>query len=230
MKPLLRPALLLGGLVAVGLAFRLLPSDGVAGTLRTMIDPATHGWAGAAAIFVAAGALFCSIGVPRQVIAYAGGFAFGIGWGIGLAVLAALIGCAIDFSWARLVARGWARRVITRRLGGRGARTDRFLAANPFLATLMLRLLPVGNNLVLNLLAGVSSIAAVPFLAASALGYLPQSLIFALIGSGARVERPTQIGVGIALFLVSGGAGLILMRRLASAGAPHAPYAAIPPR
>lgn len=221
MKPLLRPALLLSGLLAVGLALRLLPTDGVAGLLRAMVDPADHGWAISAALVVAAGAGFCAIGVPRQVIAYAAGFAFGTAWGSILAVVAALFGCAADFWWARLVARGWAQREAARRLGGRLARLDRFVGANPFLSTLMLRLLPVGNNLALNLLTGVSTVAAAPFFAASAVGYLPQTIIFALIGSGARLDRPTQIGIGVALFLVSGLAGLVLMRRLARAPFPR---------
>jgi len=229
-RPLLRPALLLCGLVAAGLALRSLPEDGVAGLLRAMVDPAAHGWAGSAALFVGAGAAFCAIGVPRQVTAYAAGFAFGTIWGTCLAVVATIIGCAADFWWARLAAGDWARQVAAKRLGGRLARLDRFVASNPFVSTLMLRLFPVGNNLALNLLAGVSAIPAMPFIAASAIGYVPQTIVFALVGSGVRVERPTQIGVGVALFLVSGTAGLVLMRRLANAGASHAPCAATPPR
>ena len=230
MKPLLRPALLLCGLIVGGLALRLLPADGAAGLLRAAIDPAAHGWAGSVALFIAAGAAFCAVGVPRQVVAYAAGFAFGTPWGTLLALAAMVAACGADFWWARWVGRSWARKAVARGPMGRLARLDRFIAANPFISTLMLRLLPVGNNLALNLLAGVSAIPAAPFVAASALGYLPQTVIFALIGSGARVERPTQIAVGVALFLLSGAAGLVLMRRLANADGPHARYAAIPPR
>lgn len=230
MRLLLRPLLLLCGLLAAGLALRLLPTDGAAGLLRAIVDPATHGWGGSAGLFVGAGAVFCAIGVPRQVIAYVGGFAFGTTAGMILALTATVIACSVDFWWARLAGRSWAQRILAKRFGGRLARWDRFIAANPFLSTLMLRLLPVGNNLALNLMAGVSTIAAAPFVAASAIGFLPQTIIFALVGAGARVERPTQIGIGIVLLLVSGLAGLILMRRLANANAPHAPYVAIPPR
>lgn len=230
MKPLFRPALLLCGLIVAGLALRMLPPDGATGVLRAMVDPSKHGWIASAALFVGMGALVCAIGVPRQVVAYAGGFAFGTSAGLLLALAAMVIGCSVDFWWARLAGRELAQRIVAKRRGGRLAKWDRFIADNPFISTLMLRLLPVGNNLALNLVAGASSIAATPFIAASTIGYVPQTIIFALIGSGSRVERPTQIGIGVALFVLSGLAGLILMRRMASANAPHAPYAAIPPR
>ena len=93
-----------------------------------------------------------------------------------------------------------------------GWRLDRFLAANPLTATLTLRLLPVGNNLVLNLLAGVSAMAAAPFLGATLVGYIPQTLVFALAGSGTQVDRTHQIGLAAALFVASAALGLLLLR------------------
>ena len=84
-------------------------------------------------------------------VAFAGGTAFGALAGTQLSIAATVLGCATSFFYARLVGRDWARR----RLSGRLARVDRFLAENPFTATLTLRLLPVGNNLALNLLAGL---------------------------------------------------------------------------
>ena len=79
-------------------------------------------------------------------------------------------------------------------------------------ATLTLRLLPVGNNLVLNLLAGVSTLSVGPFLAALVLGYVPQTVIFALLGGGVRVSEKVQVAVAVALFAVSVILGLILLR------------------
>jgi uncharacterized membrane protein YdjX (TVP38/TMEM64 family) len=87
------------------------------------------------------------------------------------------------------------------------------LRQNPFSSALALRLLPVGNNLALNLLAGLSGIALWPFLAASALGYLPQTIIFALLGKGVRVDGTWQMVLAAALLLVSVGLGLWLLRR-----------------
>jgi uncharacterized membrane protein YdjX (TVP38/TMEM64 family) len=162
--------------------------------------------------FVAAGAILSAAGVPRQVVAFAAGYAFGFWHGAALALLAQMLGCAADFWLARVAARAWAMRRIQAAAAGRMARLDRFLAANPFTATLTLRLLPVGNNLVLNLLAGVSAMAAAPFLAATLVGYVPQTLVFALAGSGTQVDRTHQIILAAALFVASAALGLLLLR------------------
>jgi uncharacterized membrane protein YdjX (TVP38/TMEM64 family) len=194
-----RPALLLGGLLIAAAALPMVPAH--------LADLAPSGRS--AGGFVALAALACAVGGPRQAAAFAGGYAFGFCYGAALAWVATGLACAGDFFWAREVGRGWARR----RLRGRLARADRFIAAHPFSATLALRLLPVGNNLALNLVAGVSAVRALPFLAASLLGYLPQTAIFALLGQGVHVGRAAQIAAGTAMFAASGAIGAALLGR-----------------
>ncbi len=196
---MLKGAVLLAGLLAAGYAARL------AGAGLLTHSKAT--WQGAAAL-VAAGALLSAAGMPRQAVAFAGGYAFGVWQGGALALLAQMLGCVADFWFARVLARDWARRRVT----GRLARLDRFLSAKPFTASLTLRLLPVGNNLALNLLAGVSAMPAWPFLAATLLGYLPQTAVFALAGSGVHVDRAYQIGLAAALFVGSAVLGVLLLK------------------
>ena len=157
--------------------------------------------------------LACGFGVPRQVVAYAGGLAFGFWPGSALALLAEIGGCAGNFLGARLLARRWATRWLQRNSGGRLDRMNRFLAARTFTATLTLRLLPVGSNLVLNLLAGVSGVAFGPFLLASVLGFVPQTAVFALLGGGVRVSQAVQVGLAAVLFAASMGLGVLLLRR-----------------
>lgn len=194
-----KPALLLGGLLAAGLALR-------SGLGREALDaPAQLGAAG----FVLAAAIACALGVPRQVVAYAAGLGFGLWTGCALALLAQVIGCAADFLWARTVARDWA----ARRIRGRLARMDAAMSRHPFTTVLTLRLLPVGNNLALNLLAGVSGVAATPFLAASAIGFVPQTAVFVLLGSGVRVGHGAQLALAVGLFGVASLVGFWLLRR-----------------
>lgn len=197
-----RPALLLLGLVLAGLALRSMGLD--AGI-------AAAGQRGPLA-FVAIAAAACALGVPRQVVAYSGGLAFGFWPGATLALLAEVLGCVGNFYWARWAARAWAVRWLARG-GGRLERLSRFLVANTFAATLTLRLLPVGSNLLLNLLAGVSSVAAGPFVAASVLGYVPQTAVFALLGGGVRVSQGAQVAVAAVLLALSIALGLALARR-----------------
>lgn len=164
-------------------------------------------------VFLAVGAAATAVGVPRQAVAFLGAYAFGVAVGTGLALLATLLGCGLSFYWARLVARGWAERRMAGRFGRRLRPLRDALAVNPFGATLALRLLPLGNNLALNLLAGMAGVAFVPYLAASALGYLPQTLVFALLGKGVRVDGAWQLALAALLFVVSVGIGFALLRR-----------------
>jgi uncharacterized membrane protein YdjX (TVP38/TMEM64 family) len=160
--------------------------------------------------FVLIGALACAGGLPRQGVAFAGAYILGLGSGLLAAMAAQALGCVAGFFWARTLGRDWARRKM---LGGRLARADRFLTARPFSATLTLRLLPIGNNLALTTLAGLSGIGARPFLIASFLGFIPQSVIFALLGSGVQVAHRWQIGIAVCLFVISGALGVWLLRR-----------------
>ncbi len=227
-----RPALLMLGLVAAGVALRNLGLDA---------RIAATGENGPLA-YLAAGTLACAFGVPRQVVAYAGGLAFGFWPGAALALLAEALGCAANFFTARRLARRWAERWLRRSvdnrsgdnrsgdngsgdggsadggpgiggLGGRLDRLDRFLSARTFTATLTIRLLPLGSNIALNLLAGVSGVAAGPFLLASVLGYIPQTAVFALLGGGVRVSQGVQVALAAALFAISIGLGVLLLRR-----------------
>ncbi len=194
---------MLAGLAGAGLALRGGWGGGV------LHAPAQAG----PAVFVLVAAAACAAGVPRQVVAYAAGLGFGVWNGCALAMLAELGGCAADFLWARLLARDWA----ARRFRGRLARMDQQLSRHPFSATLTLRLLPLGSNLLLNLAAGVSGVAWAPFLLASAIGFLPQTLVFALLGGGVQVDRKEQLALAAVLFVLAALLGLWLMRRVRTA-------------
>jgi uncharacterized membrane protein YdjX (TVP38/TMEM64 family) len=181
-----------------------------------MLRHAAGGWiknvpanASGAALLVLVGGLLTAIGLPRPALAFAAGTVFGAAGGATWSMLGQMLGCALDFFAARTVAGDWARR----RLTGRWRRLDNFILAQPFTATLTLRLLPVGNNMAVNLLAGVAGVRPLPFLAGSLVGYVPQTLIFALLGSGLQVGKSTQLAVGLGLFVVSGVLGAVMWRR-----------------
>ncbi len=193
--------LLLAGLLATGFAWRLLPQgSAVLGRLAQ---------AGGGGVFIIVSGLAAAIGVPRQAVAFAAGFGFGAWRGLAVAMAAQMLGCAVDFFWARALAGpDLRRRIIT----GRGQRVTKRLLAAPFRATLMLRLLPIGNNLALTVAAGTAGLAAMPFLAASLLGYLPQTVIFVLLGGGVALGLWLRLGLGLGLFAAAAGLGLALWR------------------
>jgi uncharacterized membrane protein YdjX (TVP38/TMEM64 family) len=206
-----KSALMLIGLTGAVLALHLLPFGSI------LKSHAQADWSDTA-IFVAVGALACAVGMPRQIVAFAAGFAWGAVMGGALALLAQVIGCVVDFYWARLVGRDF----VQARLRGRALKLERTLTRQPFVNALTLRLMPVGNNLLLNVLAGVSAVPARGFVLGSAIGFIPQTAIFALLGSGSRIARSTQIGLGIGLFVLSTVIGIILLRRQASTAPPLA--------
>ena len=160
-------------------------------------------------VFVAAGGLVTAVGLPRQLIAFLGGYAFGIVEGTALGVLATLSGCILSFYYARFMGRD----LVQNRFPGKVKRVDGFLSENPFSMTLLIRFLPFGSNLLTNLAAGVSSVPGLPFFAGSGIGYIPQTLIFALIGSGIKVDPAANIAVAAGLFVLSGVLGVYLYRR-----------------
>lgn len=161
------------------------------------------------ALFFLAALLFTALGLPRQVVGFFAGYAFGLGVGGLLALAASLGGALLTFFVARWLGRDLVRRWFTGRLRG----LDEFVGDHPLRTILLIRLLPLGSNLATNLAAGISRMGAWPFAAGSALGYLPQTLVFALIGSGIGVDPLWRIGSGILLFLLSGLLGLSLYRR-----------------
>ena len=209
-RALLKLLLLAAGLLAAGALLREL--GGVPGTAwvdSTIRDEGLWG----ELIFIAVGVALTAAGLPRQGVAFLGGYAFGAVLGTALAMVAQLLGCAATYGWARLLGRDWAERRLRGRFGHRLRPLRDALAASPFEATLALRLLPIGNNLALNLLGGMTGLRAVPFLAGSALGYLPQTVVFALLGKGIRVEGAWQLTLAGVLLAVSVGLGLWLLRR-----------------
>lgn len=160
-------------------------------------------------LFLMMGGLFTALGLPRQVIAFLGGYAFNVWLGTLLGTLAALLGCAMSFTYARF----FGRSLLRARLGERAHRFDRFIHHHPVSMTVLIRLLPVGSNILTNLAAGISSIRLRHFLLGSLIGYVPQTLIFALVGSGAHLDPVLKVGLAIALFLVSAMLGIYLYRR-----------------
>ena len=163
-------------------------------------------------LFVAVGGLVTAVAIPRHIVSFLGGYAFGALLGTALAVLATEIGCVIVFFYGRFVGRPLVNERMSEKMRARVRRVEDFLSANPFPMTLLIRLLPMGNNFATSLAAGVSRVPAQPFLLGSLVGYLPQTFVFALAGSGIEVGGRARIVVAVVFFVVSGAIGIWLYR------------------
>lgn len=204
----LRGFALLVSFVACGWLAHGLADAGMLSQRFIDAEVAGHGAAGYA-IFLGIGAVATGLGLPRQLVAFLGGYAFGTAAGTALALAATLAGCVGTFVYAR----AFARSLIARRFGARVRQFDDLLGRYPFRMTTIVRLLPVGSNVLTNLLAGVSRVRPGPFLAGSAVGYLPQTLAFALAGSGVAVAPEIEVAIGAGLFLATAYLGIVLYRK-----------------
>ena len=164
-------------------------------------------------LFVAVGGLVTAVAIPRHIVSFLGGYAFGALLGTALAVLATEIGCVIVFFYGRFVGRPLVSERMSEKMRARVRRVEDFLSSNPFSMTLLVRLLPMGNNFATSLAAGVSRVPAQPFLLGSLVGYLPQTFVFALAGSGIEVGARSRLVIAVVFFVVSGAIGIWLYRR-----------------
>ena len=162
-------------------------------------------------LFVLVCCLLGSIGLSRQVIAFLGGYAFGFSQGFLLSMVAVVGACITTFYIARLLLRTYLEKQFSARI----QQVDSFLRENTFTMALLVRLLPLGSNWMINIAAGVSSVKKLPFFLGSALGYIPQMLVFSLVGSGARVDQFWQVAIAMALFVLAAILGIVLYRKVA---------------
>jgi len=160
-------------------------------------------------LFVLLGAAFTAVGVPRQLVCFLGGYGFGLVLGGLLALGATVLGCCASFGVARVVGGAW----VVGRMSKRIRALQVFIHDNTFTTTLLVRFLPLGNNLLTNLAAGAGGVRAMPFLAGSTLGFAPQTLMFSLLGSGETLDPAFRSVLAILLFFGSGLMGVQLFGR-----------------
>lgn len=149
--------------------------------------------------FILFGALFTSVGLPRQVVAFVGGYIFGTLGGVVLGTVTAILGAILTFYAARWLARPFVQRKYPQLV----FKIDHFTHDNLFLKIILIRFLPFGTNLATNLAAGAAATPVRSFALASLIGYIPQMTIFAITGQGVRVGSNTQLIVAAGLFLIS---------------------------
>lgn len=151
------------------------------------------------AVFVATGAVLTGVGLPRQLVALCAGYGFSVAAGVLLAIFSVSCGALLTFSFARYIARPWVRH----RYPEATAKVDAFIHDQPFLKIVTIRFAPVGTNMLTNLAAGTTALPAPVFFTASALGFLPQTLIFVLIGNGLAIDSNLRLAAALVLAVIS---------------------------
>jgi uncharacterized membrane protein YdjX (TVP38/TMEM64 family) len=142
--------------------------------------------------YVCVYALGVAVSLPGAVVlTVSGGLLFGPVMGTALAVCGAWLGAVVLF----LAARGALAPVLAARAGTLLDRVRPGLERDGFSYVLALRLVPVLPFWLVNLAAALTGMRLLPYAAATILGIIPGTAIFAGVGSGigsvlARGERP----------------------------------------
>ena len=147
--------------------------------------------------FVAIACAVTAVGIPRLWISVAAGSLYGAVEGSIMAQLASLVGAVLNFYFVRLMLRG----PITRRMTPRMWHWYNRFNENGFRWLLYLRLFPLSNATVTNTIGGISRMRTRDFLAATFIGYLPLTIVFALFGSSVAKRDTLQLAIAGAIFL-----------------------------
>ncbi len=180
-------------LVAAAAAFVLLYFTPVGGIVRDIHQlraflAGDDLWAEIVYVLLVVGLV--AVGAPRLIFYVLGGLAFGFWLGLALAQAGAVIGSWLTFWAVRHGGRAWIERRFGRhRLVGRA-----FRVRSSIKAVVLIRQLPL-TSVMINSGLALSQVSARAFLLGTFVGYLPQGVIAALIGSGVVDEKAVE-GLG----------------------------------
>jgi uncharacterized membrane protein YdjX (TVP38/TMEM64 family) len=149
-------------------------------------------------IFISGLVLANTLGMPRTWICVISGAIYSAAFGVCLAQFITLFGATLNFYAGRLCLYSPIKRRIPDQLK---IWYDR-CSEHGFYWVLNIRLFPFGNATVVSVLAGASRMRYRDFIAATLLGYLPLTVIFALFGSSVSQKKLSHLIVGGGLFLI----------------------------
>src|SRR5262245_49619694 len=138
-------------------------------------------FAAALAVFIVVYVAVVALSIPGALIlTITGGLLFGVVVGGVAVVVAATAGATIIF----LVARGAFSQYVLRRAGPRLAKIVNGFCADAFSYLLFLRLVPVFPFFLVNLAPALVGVPVGTFVAATAIGIVPATFVFASLGAG----------------------------------------------
>ena len=143
--------------------------------------------------------LLTSIGLPRQIGAFISGYSFDVILGCIIATAAATAGCYLTLT----LSAKYFYQFIHRKYPQPQQKLQTFFNQQLFYKAIIIRILPVGNNFLTNVIAGSCRIKRTPYIAGSCLGFIPQMLIFSLAGTGVKLSSNSHLIFSGVLFLLA---------------------------
>ncbi len=156
--------------------------------------------------FVAVYAALTAFNISGLVLTLAGGVLFGFAWGVVVNSIGANLGANAAYALARTLGRD----AVAGFLGTRFAQVQRFAQVGGFLWLLRLRLIPVVPFNLLNLAAGLAGVPWRTFLAATALGLVPGTVVYTLFADAVVTGSSEASRAAFTRLLVASGLLLLL--------------------
>ena len=153
------------------------------------------------------------LAIPGSVLSLAGGFLFGIGFGIMYVSIGATLGATLAFLIGRYLLRGWIVQKVGHNLKFQAL--DEAVAREGWKMVALVRLCPIFPFAVTNYGFSVTRVTLREYVLASWIGMLPAMLVLVYIGSlasslanlgaGGRTRTPVEwalYGVGLVMVIV----------------------------
>lgn len=160
-------------------------------------------------VFMLLCAVLSSFFVPRQVLSAVGGYAYGPLLGTIIVTLGVSFGCFMTFLYARFLLQEFVQKKLAQRIYW----LEHLFSKNPFGMSMSLRFIPIGSNVFLNMFVGVTKVPVLSFTLGSAIGYIPQNLVAALLGSGLRADPWVRTSLAVLLYVFGVLAGIWFFRK-----------------
>lgn len=158
---------------------RYLSLDGLKSNRDHLLAFTDANYTLAVALFIVAYCVVVGLSLPGgAIMTLAGGFLFGSVWGTLYVNVGATVGATLAFLVARYLLRDWVERKFGSRLG---AIQDGF-ARNAFSYLVTLRLIPLFPFILVNMVSGLTRVSVGTYVAATSLGIIPGSFVFAYAG------------------------------------------------
>ncbi|MBA2485436.1 MAG: TVP38/TMEM64 family protein [Nitrospira sp.] len=178
--------LLLGLSVGLGIAAFLyfdfgsyLSLEGLKSNRDHLLAFTEANYSAAVVIFVFAYCLVVGLSLPGgTIMTLAGGFLFGSVLGTLYVNVGATVGATLAFLVARYLLRDWVERKFGSRLGP----IQEGFAKNAFSYLITLRLIPLFPFFLVNMVSGLTRVRIGSYMAATSLGIIPGSFVFAYAG------------------------------------------------
>ncbi|MDE5681616.1 MAG: VTT domain-containing protein [Mailhella sp.] len=147
--------------------------------------------------------------VPRQLLSLVAGYFYGTPLAVFTVSFGAGLGCLLSMGYGNFLAKNFFQKNMKPRMRC----LETIFTKSTFGIALGIRIMPVGSNTFLNMLAGAAKIPFWSFWAGSVIGYIPQNYLFALLGNAGKTESPLPLVQSVFLYAVLFCTGFLIVKK-----------------